>query len=246
MTQRQLGLPVSVMAVAVALLALTWAAVLNQTRVDREQSMRAETERITNLAIAFEQYTIRTLETADSIIRAVIHEFDLAGASLNLQHLIRDLGVDRDVFDAISMIDASGDVMPAATLPHLDAPINLADREHFSVHQDTDTGVLFIGKPVVSRRTQKVMVPVTRRLNTTDGRFAGVVSVQFDPARFTEFYGGATMQARDVLSLIGRDGITRARRVGPRRSTGEDISDSLLMVEAAVRPVGSYVGPGRL
>ena len=246
MKHRQLGLPVSVIAVALALLVLTWAAVVNQTRVDREQSMRAETERITNLAIAFEQYTIRTLETADSIIRAVIHEFGLAGASLDLQHLIRDLGVNRGVFDAISMVDASGDVIPGATLPQLDAPINLADREHFYVHRDTDTGAVFIGKPVLSRRTQKMMVPVTRRGNTPAGQFAGVVSVQFDPARFTEFYGGATMQARDVLSLVGRDGITRARRVGPRTSTGEDINGSVFMAEAAVRPVGTFVGPGRL
>ncbi len=246
MKQRQLGLPVSVIAVAAALIALTWTAVINQGRVDREQSMRAETERTANLAVAFEQYTIRTLETADAIIHYVIHEFARNDESFDLDDLTTALGVNRDVFDAVSLIDADGNVVERVTVPRLQAPINLVDREHFTVHRDRDTGVLFIGKPVLSRRTQKMMIPVTRRVNRPDGSFAGVVSVQFDPARLTEFYDSATTQERDVLSLIGEDGITRARQVGRRRSTGEDISDSILMKEAAARPIGTYVGPGRL
>ncbi len=45
-----------------------------------------------------------------------------------------------------------------------DPPVNCADREHFQVHRDRDTGERFIGNPLLSRRTNTMMVPVTRHL----------------------------------------------------------------------------------
>jgi PAS domain S-box-containing protein len=246
MSRRQFGLPASVVLVATALIALIWILVRSQTQVERDQAMQAATERTTNLAVAFEQYTIRTLETAESIIRYVDREFERDGYAMDLEHLIRDVGVNRDAFDAIGLVNAAGDVVRSASPTPLAAPVNIADREHFAVHRSANSPAVFIGRPVVSRRSGEMMVPVTSRLNTRTGAFAGVVSVQFRPERFIQFYESATLHPSDVLSLIGRDGITRARQVGDKSSTGEDISGGLLFRELATRDAGAYIGPGRL
>jgi len=246
MSRRQLGLPASVVVVAIVLIVIIWVTVRSQTQVEREQAMLVANERTPNLAVAFEQSTIRTLETADSITRYVDREFARDGWAMDLEALTRDAGVNREAFDAIGLVDASGDVVKSVSATRLEAPINIADREHFMVHREPGRAALFIGKPVLSRRSNEMMVPVTRRLETADGRFAGVVSVQFRPERFIQFYENATLHPRDVLSLIGRDGITRARQVGDKNSTGENISGSQLFRELATRDAGVYIGPGRL
>ncbi len=232
--------------VTLALVALTWAAVVTQARFDREQALAAAARGTANLAIAFEQYAIRTIEAADGIILSIAHEYTLLGRTPDLAALVEDLDIDRTAYDAISIVDRTGAVIPGASVPPPLSPINIADREHFAVHRDRETGQAFVGRPVQSRRSGREMVPVTRRLNDPDGDFAGIVSVQFDPSRLTAFYAEATQGARDIISLVGRDGITRARRVGDRASTGEDLTGSQLMREWGARRSGTYVGPGGL
>jgi len=230
----------------VTLITILWIGVVSQVRYERVQAVAEATERQANLAVAFEEYSLRTIDNATAVIRYILRELGHTSGTIDMPRLLADLGVSQDAFDAVSVVDRTGTVTATASDSLPSTPIAIADREHFKVHQRRDTGELFIGQPVLSRRTNTMMVPVTHRINTPDGQFAGVVSVQFDPSQFTEFYGAATVGERDVFSLVGLDGVTRARRVGDRESTGEDISGSQLFAELAKRPTGTYVGPGRL
>lgn len=240
------GLPAGVLLVALALVAVTWAAVGQASRAEQAQTLAAAEQRTSNLAIAFEQYVSRTIENADALILAISYEYRRQGGPFDLEAFVEDLQVDLSAYEALSIVDADGSVIPLASVPPIPSPINIADRPHFAVHREQEIGRAFVGPPVHSRRSGRDIVPVTRRLNGPDGRFAGIISVQFDPARFTAFYGEATLGARDVISLVGRDGLTRARRVGDRSSAGQDVSSAQLMREWAERPAGTYVGPGGL
>lgn len=229
-----------------ALVTLTWAAVAAQVRFEREEALTNAGARARNLAIAFEQYTIRTLEGAEGVIRAVVREYAKAGAAIDLAALVEGLALDRSSYEVISIVDVHGFVATSALAPPLERAINIGDREDFAVHRDRILGQLFVGRPVRSRRSGHDVIPVTHRLSDGAGRFAGIVSVQFAPAAFTAFYREATQGPRDILSLVGRDGVTRARRVGDEASAGEDIADAQLMREWAERPVGMFTGPGGL
>ena len=46
--------------------------------------------------------------------------------------------------------------------------------------------------------------------------------------------------------MIGLDGIARARQIGKKGTFGEDMRNSTLWVEKAQRPVGNFLGAGRL
>jgi len=239
-------LSTAVVSAAAVLIVVLWIGVVSQVRFERQHALTEATERQANLVIAFEEYSIRTIDNARTLIQFIVHEIGHTDGQLDLPGLLADVGTHPDSFDAVSVVNRDGLVIATATDVSPGARITIADREHFQVHRDRNTEDLFIGKPVLSRRTNTMMVPLTRRINTSDGQFAGVVSVQFDPRRFTAFYGAATVRQRDVFSLVGLDGITRARRVGDRESTGEDISDSQLLREVATRTTGMYMGPGRL
>lgn len=241
-----LRLSTAVVSAAAVLIMVLWIGVVSQVRYERQQALSEATERQANLVIAFEEYSIRTIDNARALIQFIVREIGHTEGPLNLAQLLADIGTSPDSFDAVSVLDRDGSVIATATEVSPQARINIADREHFRVHRDRNTEDLFIGKPVLSRRTNTMMVPVTRRINAPDGQFAGVVSVQFDPTRFTAFFGAATVRERDVFSLVGLDGITRARRVGNRESTGEDITDSQLFRELTTRTTGMYLGPGRL
>lgn len=238
-------LPVLIVGAALSLVALAWVVAIGQARRERTSALEEAAERQSNQVIAFEEYTIRTLDNARALVHYVIRELDHAQGPLDLPQLLEDIGIDGDAFDAISVVDRHGAVSYQAGGVVPATPINIADREHFLVHRDSGVTGLFIGKPVLSRRTGTMMVPVTQRLDRR-GEFDGVVSVQFDPARFTAFSAEATVSPRDVWSLVGLDGVTRSRRVGERHSTGEDISDSGLFAARAASPTGIHRGPGRL
>jgi signal transduction histidine kinase/DNA-binding response OmpR family regulator len=124
--------------------------------------------------------------------------------------------------------------------------LNLADREYFNIHKDHDIGKAFIGKPIMSRTIGRTVVPITRRLSKPDGSFGGIVTVQIEPYRFTEFYKDVTLNAGDTLVLLGLDGIVRARRVGQTESSGEDLTKGTLLPEQMKQPVGHYYARGNL
>ncbi len=54
------------------------------------------------------------------------------------------------------------------------------------------------------------------------------------------------MRQFDIISLVGLDGITRARLRGTTPTAGEDISKSPLFAEQAQRPDGDYAARGQI
>src|SRR3546814_6207687 len=108
--------------------------------------------------------------------------------------------------------------------------MNSADRVGFYIHVPRDSGRLYIGQPKkVYTVGGRVLMGLSRRINHSDGSFAGVVSIQMNPDRFTDFYSEAAVRPTDVLSVIGLDGITRARRTGTKASSGEDLRGMQVM-----------------
>jgi hypothetical protein len=67
-------------------------------------------------------------------------------------------------------------------------------------------------------------VVFSRRINTSDGRFAGVATVAVDPAFFTSSYEHSRLGGRGLLGVAGSDGIVRAVRVGEQVSWGQRVA----------------------
>ncbi len=88
----------------------------------------------------------------------------------------------------------------------------LGDREHFRVHLDSQRSPgIFIGKPVLGRVSNQVTIQITRRVDTADGRFLGVLMFGLLPAHLTALPAAVDLKAHGTLTLIGLDGIVRAR-----------------------------------
>lgn len=241
-----IGVNLAIVAFNVVLIAAVWLATLEVVRTDREETIQAAISRNDNLAIAFEQYTTRTIESADGVIRYMIREYLRNSSKFDIDQFVADYTIDNKAFTGVVLADENGNIATTAYQGKPAKPVNVADREHFKVHLTQNNDKLFVGKPVIGRVRGKLVVPLTRRINKPDGSFGGVAMVLIEHSRFTDVLHDANMRQLDIISLIGLDGITRARLRGTTPTAGEDISKSPLFAEQARRPIGNYAATGQI
>lgn len=226
-------------------LALIWGSYLRQRSFDREDAIKFAIEKNSNLAVAFEQYAIRTLRNADAVLQMIRMEYG-DGDSLNLRQLLMENSLSYDIIESAVIIDINGNpVISSIALPVNTTPV-FSDRSYFIFHSKTEKDSLLITEPFLSRLTGKQAVNLSRRLYDRKGRFAGVVAVQIRPSTFTSFYARAKLLPNDIISLISPNGITYARRTGSIESSGENISKSPLFTHVANHRDSFYFAPDAL
>lgn len=226
------------------LIGAIWIFALEIVHRDREETISAAMDRNDNLAIAFEEYTTRAIESADDIIDYMIRDYQRSAGKFDINRFAADYTIHNKAITDVVLVDENAYIATTAYQGKPAKPVNVADREHFKVHLTHNSGKLFVGKPVIGRVSGKSVIPLTRRINKPDGSFGGVAIAMIEHSRFTDVLQDAKMRNLDIISLVGLDGITRARLRGTTPSTGEDISKGPLFAEMLRNPVGNYAALG--
>lgn len=223
----------SVSVLTLFILALIWVSYFRQRSFDKRDAIQFAIEKNSNLAVALEQYTIRTLHNADAVLQIIKLEYALKGDSLNLEKLLKENSLNRDIAEGIAIIGPDGRLKMSNILDSTTSVSDFSHRDYFIFHSTNSTDSLLINEPELSQLTRKPEIILSRRLNDARGRFAGVTVLQIAPSTFTSFYAQARLLPNDIISLIAPNGITYARRTGTVESSGEDISNSPLFVHVA-------------
>ncbi|HYN46111.1 MAG TPA: hypothetical protein VES64_05425, partial [Allosphingosinicella sp.] len=228
----------------------TWWFVVQQTAFEREQAVEDTVRQNVNRTIAFEQYVRRTLEAADLVTRYVGGRFargdvgdEFAGTPGRPSRISGNVARD-GTFVGVSVTDANGDIVATSVTGPLPRT-NVAGHPAFRAHAARDTGRMYVSPPLPSRILGQNLIWLSRRLNHPDGSFGGVIAVNILPEQFTAFYRDAEVHPMDVMSVIGLDGIVRARRIGRVSSSGEDARGSPVMREQMRHTNGTFLGPSR-
>jgi diguanylate cyclase (GGDEF)-like protein/PAS domain S-box-containing protein len=137
-----------------------------------------------------------------------------------------------------SMIDDTGHI--AASSDPRAVGISVADRDYFRRHVATDSNRIDISTPVALRAFNKVGVQLTRRVNHSNGTFAGMVLLSVDPDYFVDFALEANLGKQGVLGLVGTDGVFRARRIGSEPATAPAELPKSTLANVASAPVGEF------
>lgn len=236
--QGRLRLFLPIAALVVALIVLVWAAVLYKARAEEELVIRSINTSNLNLARAFEEHTVRTIKSVDQALLFLKFQYEKLGDRVNISEYVREGMIISSIFNQLGVIDEHGTYTLSNLANH--KTMDLSDREHFRVHKERDSNELFISKPVLGRASGKWSIQMTRRINKPDGSFGGVVVISVDPFYFSDFYSGVDLGKDGVVSLVGRDGIVRARRSGNNKAVGQDLSRSPLLENLARAEMGSY------
>ena len=236
-----LGISAVIAIFCLALIGAIWGVVIVQAHKEREKAIADAIKQNSNLAAAFEEHTIRMLKGVDAATLYIAHEYARLGAKTNLSNYVAEGLIDSKLLIHVTVVDERGDVVLSSG-PFNQA--NIADREPFLVHAREDSGKLFIGKPLLSRITGKWSIPITRRINRPDGSFAGITATSIDPQYLIDFYQKADLGDKGLVTLVGLDGITRARRSGHAASFGQQISNTTFFKEQAKSANGHFLSRG--
>ncbi len=226
-----------IIALMVFPIVLAWGAVLYKTKSEEDMVVKAAYTENLNLARAFEEHTIRTIKSVDQAVLFLKFQYEHYGDRVNIAEYVREGMIITSIFNQLGVIDENG-MYIMSNLPN-HRKMDLSDREHFRVHKEKDTNQLYISKPILGRASGKWSIQMTRRINKPDGSFGGVVVISVDPFYFSNFYQGVDLGSGGVVSLIGLDGITRARRAGNDMTVGQNIAHGALMRSVSEKASGS-------
>jgi len=229
---------------ALCLLLLTWFAVFFKIQTEEQREIEAVNQANLNLARTLEEHTLRTLKSVDQAVTFLKYQYERHPEKMDIQAYVRDGMIFANLFNQLGIIDEHG-MYILSNLPNHKV-VDLSDREHFRVHVEKDSGQLFVSKPVLGRASGKWSIQLTRRINKADGSFGGVAVVSLDPLYFTQLYSDVNLGSRGVITLLGLDGIVRARQSSLNDQVGQSLQGSPLLTAAAKSPQGTLVLTSRI
>lgn len=213
-------------AVAIIVLALIWGMTFNLIRVERAAAEQAITVSSRELADTYEAQVLRSLREINQNLLLVKYIFESRNEGTVLEELKERSLMLPDLLFTVSIADSQGNIVQSTGDPIKN---NIAGEDFFENQRQGDE--LSIGQPVRVPDSQEWKLQFSRRLNTEDGGFAGVVVVEVDAAYFVSGYESAKLGEQGLLGLLGSDGIFRVRRSGNFTTAGGRLDDANLALE---------------
>jgi len=227
--------PATVLVVFAALLiAGLWTFTFYSAAVDERRVLDNATRDAQNMVRAFEEHIVRTVQAADQAALFLKYQYERQGPHFDIADYLRTGIILGDIYTLLTIVDGEADVV-LSSKPF--APLNLADREHINVHFGPQRRGLFVGKPVLGRVSGKWSIQLTRRIDRPDRTFGGAVVVSMDPDYFAGFYKDVDLGRYGTITLVGSDGVVRARRAPGENLIARDLSGQPLFER--VRAAGS-------
>ena len=236
-------LSVGIIVFCLLMIAIVWAAVITRSDEERKSELADAERQNTNLAIAFEHYSLRILRSVEAVAQFVESVYLRRRGDADLVTVLVDRIVINDFLQAMAIFDEQGRLVASSHLL-ADTRLNIRDRDEFKVHVEGKGPKLYVGKTGPTPLSSDNAVPLTRRIEQADGSFGGVIMIIVRPGRFTEFYADAVIQPGDIFGLVGLDGIARVRKIYGRETFGENLAGNALMKAQPQQASGSVIGFG--
>ena len=203
-----------------ALLVVIWVGTLSLAKVERAGAQRGAVMSTRDLLGTYEAQVVRALRETDQALRLVKYSYELNPQVNPLGPLKTRSLLPPDLLFTVSVADRSGNIIASTRSP---AQSSVASEDYFRSLRQDDGDTLAIGQlqpgPTADRKLQ-----FARRLNESDGTFAGVVVVSVDAGYFVSGYEQRKLGTRGLLGLIGVDGAYRVRRIGDATFSGDHVN----------------------
>ena len=228
-------------------IAVIWVGVLFHIADERHQAEQSATANAANLARAFEEDILRSINAIDQTLLYLRTAYAQDPPRFALSVWGGQSQVLADFTFQISIIDKNG-FLAASSLEDVATPVDLQDRKHFRVHAESAEDKLFISAPVRGRVSNRWSLQLSRRLSARDGSFDGVIVVSLDPAYLSRFYASVDLGKKGIVALVGTDGIVRARaesgKIPNDDGIGRSVADGLLISRLVKAGSAVYHSPG--
>ncbi|MEO8298032.1 MAG: EAL domain-containing protein [Burkholderiales bacterium] len=205
-------------AIAMLVLGVVWWATWNVIRVERTAAEHAAAVSSDELAETYEAQVVRALREIDLTLKLVKYAYELRGREAVLQELKDKSLLPPAMLFTVSIADSAGNVVASTKQA---ASASVVDQDYFLLPRQIDA--LSIGRPPQGSNAGEGKLNFSRRLDTPDGTFAGIVTLAVDAAYFVSGYETSKLGTHGVLGIVGIDGVFRARRTGEAVSAGDTL-----------------------
>lgn len=196
-----------------------------------------------DLAMLLEEYTKRTLETSDLLLRDMTVYVqsnggsNAVGGTREAHDFLIELTRKSSTSDLFLIVDRQGKPVAMSNMAR-PAAIDFADQTWFKAHRaGAET---FVGGPLVGRVGEGIFYTYTRRIPDIDGEFGGVAMVALRPT-FLQNIARSDAESHNVnLGIWGRDGQVIARTGLTRDQVDFNLSQSRMFTDLASRRTGTY------
>lgn len=228
------------------ILAVGWLFLLGQVDAERDEVEAAAITLSQDRATLLEQHVVMTLQVASLTSLRLSTLYLSPGTHQPLREAATPVSIpdsSREIagYSAAAVFDAGGNII-ASSGPDAEIPDVGHLARAFRSNADPNLVVQDYQKP--GNRDDHVVI-VTRRF-AASGTTVGYVVLAFAPEQFLNFPLRTVFHPTDLVSVIGLDGITLARREGDTFSSGEDVNQGLVMDKQRADPNGTYIGPSAL
>ena len=212
------------------------------------QSVRDETE---SLTLVLERHASDSVAGVDKVLAGVaevlaVRDDTFQRGAPDIHALLRRQMALSPLTRAILFIGPDGHLLhDSDTLQPAD--LNLSDRDYFVAQRDGRQPGAYVGLPVRGRTSGTWFVSMSRRFETLDGRFAGVVVAVVEPIAFRRFYETLHLGHDAVVTLFHADGQILARHPDHDTNIGRSaLNNPLFTTHLKSAPAGTldYRAPG--
>ncbi|QCO02713.1 response regulator [Azospirillum argentinense] len=217
-------------AVAVAIAALWWTLL---TRIEREERFLDQTTRQHTAAMAqlVEEQAIATFRRLDDLLVDVAShvEKDIPLLIPTRRSFAEGLAASIRIYDANSWLSMG---LGRTTTRNPVLEWEEFARHKSNAHRKGNQKGFVIGLPFVSPGTTDVFIPVSRRLEGSDGTFRGVAVIDVPAEIFSRFYGRLDLPHDSAVAIARADGPLLARQALQDQVFGRSFSNPELWPEA--------------
>jgi PAS domain S-box-containing protein len=157
----------------------------------------------------------------------------------DLHALLRQKAGDLVQADGIALHDAQGRALALSWLyPFSEEGANVANRAQFRQVRDNPAAGLVIGNALQSQTDGRWFFPMSRRLTSASGEFAGMLSARGSIDYYQQFYRDIQPETSTRVTLMHRNGTLLARYPPMVEAYGKDypLLDAMLKARADGQP----------
>lgn len=211
--------PAYVLVIVAMLVGVLWSVLVSEQRRNQAAIQNDVEIQAGNLARAFEEHVVRTFRDVDTALKLLRQDWVEHRDGFDEKVRLMQAAFDEGLLVQISLIGADG-WLTYSNLEPDPKPVDLRDREHFQAHLGSSRDVLFISKPVFGRVSGRYSIQMTRPVRNAQGGFEGVLVISLNPDYFSHFFGSVNLGHDGAISLVGTDGVLRARGSNQKLDAG--------------------------
>jgi diguanylate cyclase (GGDEF)-like protein len=193
-----------------------------------------------NMAHAFAAHAESVLKVGDAILSEMVDrvERDVAGVmGARIHTRLVDIVNTVPAIHGLFIYGPEGEWRITSLSGSIDG--NNSDREYFQYHRAHPDRTIHVGRPVRSRSSGVMVVPLSRRIDKPDGSFGGVALVTLRADFFSKFYDWFDVGRNGTIVLATDDGAVIYRRASQQVINANEKDGAIFAMLRSVGPVGT-------